>query len=141
MESARQSNFRALTSAHVALETIEDVLAIHRDCFTVALIEFQRDEHGIAMPIEGPEPVPDRLIVLDDVLLRAVGDDPQARIVFGTVRESLGDTIAEDDIRLWRRLLANHAGRQCRLVDWFVLGRAERRAVSLAHIAGPAPQW
>ncbi|HLG00004.1 MAG TPA: hypothetical protein VI916_06005 [Acidimicrobiia bacterium] len=143
MESIRQSHFRALTSAAVALETITDVLAIHRDCGTVALIEHRRDQHGIAMPIEGPDPGPDHLIMLDDLLLRAVGDDPGARLVFASVRMlgADGGVVAEADIETWRRLVANHENHACDLVDWFLVDPVEGEARSLAETAGPQPDW
>ena len=141
MESIRQSNFRALTSAEVALETIMDVFAVHPDCGTIALIENRRDRHGVAMPVEGPDPGPEHLQKLDELLLKAVGDEHDCRLVFASIRSGEGGAVHEDDLEHWRRLQDRHRGRACRLVDWFVIGAGDRRALSLAETHGPPPGW
>lgn len=141
MESTRQSEFRALTSAEVALQTIEDVLACHPDCATVALIENRAEGRGIAMPVEGPDPGPEYLQKLDELLLRAVGDDPGCRLVLASVRSGHMDAVEEDDLDHWRRLQARHADRACCLLDWFIIAPESHRARSMAGWAGCPPQW
>lgn len=142
MESIRQSSFRALTSADVALETIIDVLHVHPDCGTIALLENQRDQHGVAMPIEGPDPGPEHLLLLHDLILKAVGDDAGCRIVLASIRPGAATVVSEDDLEVWRRLRRRHEGRAPALLDWFVVGgEHQAAALSLAEIAGPPPQW
>lgn len=142
MESIRQSSFRALTSAAVALETVVDVLHVHPDCGTIALLENQRDQHGVAMPIEGPDPGPEHLLLLHNLILKAVGDDTDCRIVLTSVRPQTATVVSEEDLDVWRRLRRQHEGQACVLLDWFVVsGEHQAEALSLAEIAGPPPQW
>lgn len=142
MESIRQSSFRALTSAKTALETILDVIDAHPDSGTVALIENRREERGIAMPVEGPDPGPEHLLIVHDVLLRAVGDDAGCRLVLASLRPGAPTVLSETDLAAWRELRHRHEGRACQLLDWFVLGGAPKvEALSLAEAAGPLPTW
>lgn len=140
MESIRQSHFRALTSAGVALATIEDVLAVHADCGTVALVEDRPRRHGVAIPVEGADPGPAHLQQLDALLVKAI-DDPGCRLVLASVRPGATGTLAEDDVAHWRALRVRHEGRSLELLDWFVLTGARRRPLSLADAAGPPAAW
>ncbi len=142
MESIRQSSFRALTSAAVALETVVDVLHVHPDCGTIALLENRRDQHGVAMPIEGPDPGPEHLLLLHDLILKAVGDDAMCRIVLASIRPGAASVVSEDDLAIWRQLRRRHEDHASVLLDWFVVGgEHQAEALSLAEIAGPPPQW
>lgn len=140
MESLRNSQFRALTSREVALQTVFDVLAVHPDTVTVALLENRRDRHGLAMPVEGPDPGPEAMHLLDDLLLKAAGDDPGCRLVLASVRPDGSDVVEEADIEHWRRLRAAHEGRHLELLDWILLA-GKSSVLSLAEIAGPPAGW
>ena len=91
------------------------------------------------MPITGPMP-PDGVLRLDELLLEAVGDHHDARLVLVTRRHTGPSIVLESELAHWRSMQARHHGRALELADWLVF-LDDGTVVSLAELAGPASSW
>jgi hypothetical protein len=115
-------------AAHLA------TLAFGEHTSAVALVEAEAG--NLCMPVDGPMP-PDGLLRLDDILRAAVPDD--ARLVYATRRGGI-PMATEDELALWRELVARHDGSPLVLCDWLVFV-GDGAVLSLAELAGPPAPW
>ena len=93
----------------------------------------------LVMPISGAVP-PDAVLRIDALLLDALADTDDTRLVLVTRRHTGPAIVLEDELARWRHMVAEHHGRSLRLCDWLVFVRDEV-VLSLAEIAGPPAVW
>jgi hypothetical protein len=124
------------------LDAVEALLALLDDDPTttlVALVDHLPGGVRVALPVDGGDPGPAGAGALDDLLLHLLAEAPGARVVLATVRAGEDLAVAEDDLAMWRTLVARHRGSGVTLLDWFVL--TDDAVVSLAELAGPRARW
>jgi hypothetical protein len=91
----------------------------------------------LALPLRGPAG-PEALLALDGVLLEA--DLGPGRLVLATRRPGGPPTPVEEELEVWRRLVAAHRGSPLVLCDWLVF-TGDGPPLSLAELAGPPAPW
>jgi hypothetical protein len=124
------------------LDAVEALLALVDDDPTttlVALVDRLPGGLRFALPVTGGDPGPAGAGALDELLRDLLAEVPGARVVLATVRPGEDVAVAEDDLAMWRALVARHHRSGVTLLDWFVL--TDDAIVSLAELAGPRPPW
>lgn len=127
-------------SVPTSLSSIEDAIRLAEVALgpddLVAIVD---GAAKLVMPISG-RIRPGTIARLDELLLLAIGDDDDGRLVLATRRRT-GPAIAlEEELADWRTMRAAHVGRALALADWLVFV-GDGTVLSLAELAGPPARW
>lgn len=127
-------------SVPASLSSIEDAIRLAEVALgpddLVAIVD---GSAKLVMPISGPV-APHGVLRIDALMLDAVGDLDDTRLVLATRRRGGPPIVLESELDLWRQLRAEHDGRALQLCDWLVFVE-DGAVLSLAELAGPAAQW